>query len=152
MKKNLLTIVLSAAFLIIWGVIIMRVVSYFSSIDDKGEDVSIKEQAAASGQASAVNGKEDYKLIRDPFEWKFGGSSADSTAKGTAKTVKTFTKFKINGVITNAKSALVILENLEDKSTHLLKPGDKYNEIKIVQIFAKYVKLVIYDEVKDVEL
>lgn len=152
MKKNLMMMLLSAAFIIIWGIIIMRVVNYFGSLTDAEQDASIMETDTIDIENNKPIENNDFTLSRDPFNSRMRIEPADSVAfRKKANEIKTHTNFRIKGVISSSNRNIVVLENLSDNSVHMLKEGDKYNEIKIIRVFAKHVKIAIYDEEKSVE-
>lgn len=154
MKKNLLTIILSAAFIVIWGIVIYRIVIYFTSLNNTEADLLPDSPSISLKQNENKISQGNYKISRDPFELHVIKAEKVLTEQEAAavKAARKFTKYKINGVVASQKNFLVILENLADKSVHFLRPGETYNEIKIIKATPKLVTIMIYEDVKEVEL
>jgi hypothetical protein len=153
MKNKLLTIVLAAAFILIWGIIIYKIVIYFTSLDNSDTELPADNPAVILKQEENRIATDNYKISRDPFE--LYAVKTEKTLSGqetlALKAQRKFTKYKINGIIASAKSYLVILEDLTDKSVHFIRPGERYNEIKILKATPKAVTITVYEDVKEIE-
>jgi hypothetical protein len=149
MKKNLLTIILSLAFVVIWGIIIYRIVIYFTSLNDKDIGPAPDNSTMVVNSSPNKPATGNYKISRDPFEMHSLAKEIKNP-EGKPLVPKKFTNFKVNGVILSKNGFLVTIENLEDKSVHFLREKESYNEIKIIKVKDKTIQMLIYDELKEI--
>ncbi len=150
--KNRAAIVLLVAVLTIWGFILNHIIEYLTS---SGESTIEKiEQMEISGNDSAPSNNYLQKSIsklkpikRDPFILH-----KVKTASKKTTTDKPPLKFNITGIIVNNNSKIVILEDLTDNSSHLLKRGEQYKTVKILDIKISEVKVRADGEVKVIDV
>ncbi|MFA8344336.1 MAG: hypothetical protein ACEPO8_15285 [Rhodothermaceae bacterium] len=141
--KKKTTVPLFVAVLLIWGVIGMRVFEYFTSKDEAKTEV-IKQTFTGKKRVSTQEIKfiKFERDVKDPFRLQktYKPNPKRKKVKQTQpKKVKPQLNFAVKGVIINAKSKMVIIEDLTDRSTHFLKEREPYKTIKIVKITNKEI-------------
>ncbi len=159
-KKNKMLVPLLAAVLIIWGLIIYNIIERLY-LDDENVTESIAEPEFY--KPTKKRNRENYRLLnlsytklkRDPFVLKPVPKitpEQQAAAVQKEKQAKPALSYKINGVIVNDKSRLVLFEDLSDKSTHFLRKGDEYKTIKIISISDILVTLTEDGKKKEIEI
>ena len=158
-KNSKILVPLTIASIVIWGVIIYNIISYFTAAVDvdlqTDEKVSVVK---AAGTDSTVDDEDldtlEYKkLSRDPFLFHKAVSSQavaknDTPAKKENETPQI--NYQINGIVINSSSKLIVFADLTNNKTLFLREGETYNDITIKQINDN--RIILVDRKKEKEI
>ena len=162
MKKNKsnkkVLALLTIAVIIIWGAIGYRSVIYFFSDDNSANEIQLENDLVKSDLDNinfnlSETSVEYKKLARDPFLYtmpKNKPAKKSLVQKAAAKTKIDTIDYRINGVIINDRSKMVILEDITNNSTLFLREGEKYKYIVIKKILNNSVLVLENKKRKEV--
>lgn len=150
--KNSTFIVLVIVVVIIWGLIISRVISYFSNDDEPIIEIVDNElpSKTLSKKYNFNNAEIEYvKLENDPFVL----NPVIQIVKKNENEIepiepKESLNFIVNGVIVNDKSKTVLILDQTNNQTVFLKEGMDYKSIKILSISPSDIEFKENGEIK----
>ncbi|MBN2571420.1 MAG: hypothetical protein JXA68_04775 [Ignavibacteriales bacterium] len=160
-NRNKINIILFFIILIVWGLIIYKLITFF--IDKSNDDViELSEENKddiVNNSTTLSNKRVNYlTLDRDPFSFNSFEQIIDTftvhndidviNKKEIKPTIKL--QYSINGVIISQGRKTILFEDLTNMSSHYLHEGDKYENIKILQILDNKVVLLEDKEKKEI--
>ena len=148
-NKKVLTL-LTIAVLVIWGAIGYRSVIYFFSSDNSENEIQLEHDLVKSDLDNinfelSETSIEYRKLDRDPFLYTMLKKKPDKKSLVKQRVTKTKVDtidYRINGVIINDKSKMVILEDVTNSNTLFLREGEKYKYIIIKKVLSNSVMVL----------
>lgn len=153
--KDPIFLLLLVVVIILWGVIITKVINYFTSNDEQEIEI-IDEQINSSLFSKRSNAESEanieyVKLNRDPFVLNpIRNVIKKVVKKEEPEKPKEYLNFLVNGVLINNKSKTVLIQDQTNNQTVFLKEGDEYKSIKIVSISPSEIKIKENNEVRTV--
>lgn len=152
--KNPTFIVLVIVVVIIWGLILSRVISYFSNDEETSIEIIDSELPSnnLTNKTNFNNAEIEYvKLENDPFVL----NPVVQTVKKNVKKIeheqpKEILNFILSGVMINNKSKTVLILDQTNNQTVFLKEGMDYKSIKILTINPSEIKIKEFNEIKTI--
>lgn len=168
-KKNKFVWILLISVILIWGLVISHVISFFTGTgEDNSNEISVVQNEVdkifSNKKVDSKNENITYlKLNRDPFSFTRKLNNNFSPTKKVKRPpilIKQLrnnihqnrTEFRINGIIINPEGKLVIFEDLTNNKILFLKEGEVYNDITIKEIDKQKVILLQESEQKEISL
>jgi hypothetical protein len=147
---------LTIASVIIWGIILYNIIAYFTLPSDPvvhktGENTLVTADEVKVNQTDELKILEYEKLPRDPF--LFAKTKNQRVAKKIRRKKKPDSppiKYRINGIVLNNNSRLVVFEDLTNKKTLFLREGEAYSDIQIKKISETNIILTERGEKKEI--
>ena len=157
-RQRKLTFPLIILVIIIWGIVLYRVIFYFSFTDEDmiiSEDISNDNSSITEHNFSMQDTIPFIELSRDPFVFTKIEKPPINThqeKKISTKKIPPEFSYNINGVIINDKQRMVVIEDLSNHQTIFLREGDIYKSIKVRKIDTNILSLIENGEPKEVKI
>jgi len=147
-----LFILLLIVVLIVWGIILFRLISYFYG-DEEPQVEIVKEvipENIFSNKSKANDIELAYvKLDKDPFVLTRVKKVVKKRMNNPVKDEpKEQLNFVVNGVLINDKSKTVLIVDQTNNETVFLKEGADYKSIKILSISPSEIKISEFNKTK----
>ena len=154
LAKNKLTYGLVIIVIAIWGLILYELIMSFEFPDSK-IDVTIKKSELVNfndiddiNEPIDIDTVQYIKFNRDPFSLVRTKKLYKERKKIVVKKPEEIFQFRIEGILINNTSRMVILEDLGTKETLFLREGDSYKNVIVRKVNKGNVVLVNGGETK----
>lgn len=143
--KNPIFMLLLIIVIIVWGIIISRVISYFYG--DEDSEVEIIEEVIPDNIFSSRSKTSEVelgyvKLDKDPFVLVPVKKVVKKKIKKPVKVEpKEQLNFIVNGVLINNKSRTALIIDQTNNETVFLKEGSEYKSIRVISISSTEIKV-----------
>jgi len=161
MKKKKLYWFLVLVTITIWGIIILKIVQFFANKDEyviETPDNLFYNKEVNSENLSIGTLINYIELERDPFTFSrtfknesdrpINSPNVESPLRNND--IHNKIEYRINGVIINPESKLVIFEDVTNNKTLFLKEGDVYYNIVIKEIGKRKIVINEGNQLKEV--
>lgn len=154
--KDPIFILLLIIVLIIWGIIISRVISYFYGEEE--QSIEIAEEVIPENIFSNQTNKDEIelgyvKLDKDPFVLTPVKKVVKKKVKNPVKVEpKEPLNFVVNGVLINDKSKTLLIVDQTNNQTVFLKEGSVYKSIKVLSINPTEIKISEHKQIRTVSV
>lgn len=152
-NKKFVNIILIAAILGIWGVIVSHIIDYYfsgsqeiqieSNIEDEPEDMENIPTLNTNSNITYQN------LNRDPFAPLSAIVMDREEKKNQNEEENNFLKpftYELQGIMIDGNSRIAVITDLSDNTTHFLTEGDIHNALKIIKISQAQVDITFDGE------
>lgn len=150
-KKSKAVIPLIIAAAAVWGIIVFRIIDYYSGAAEETQVIINDENlipVVNDINESASRAYNPKPIKRDPFT-KQKTNTRETIPAPEQRIVKIdntpepqpMIEYRITGTIINSGSRMVILEDITNNRTEFLREGDEYKNIKVMKINYDTVEL-----------
>ena len=157
-KINYMFIILLISVILIWGIIIYQIINRLTDSDELPIEISNEMAVQVSDRRNSesinYNDLTYVKLDQDPFVFSYVQPTKKTKTTTSKKEIlpKEFLQYHINGVVINANSKTILLQDQSIDQTIFLREGEVYKSIKIMKISPSLVEIKEHGKVKKIDL